>query len=346
MVQKILVTRHMGAPAHALLDASGFELIVNPADAEPSRAWVLEHVADPDVVAVALCHSQPSDKVDAEFLAAASPGLKVVSTLSVGYDHIDVKAAQAIGIKVGHTPGVLDNAVADITVTLVLMTMRRVGEGIELVKSGGWPQLPWGPFVLCGPSISHPSLTLSFLGFGRIAQQTLYRLLAFTSRSAPPTVLYHSSAARADQAELDAAHSARFGVAVRRVEADELARRADVLVVLCALTESTKGLVDSAFLDMMKPTAVLVNAARGPIVNTDDLARALDEGKLFGAGLDVITNEPHVGPENPLVRHPKCIVIPHMGSADYDTRNAMADLCARNAIAGAKDEALVAEVTL
>jgi len=177
-------------------------------------------------------------------------------------DHIDVKAAAAKGIKIGHTPGVLTAAVSDICVMLVLMTMRRVEEGIALVKAGEWPQVPWSPFVLCGPSISHPSLTLSFLGFGRISQETLRKLLVFTNRDAPPTVQYTSSRARPNQAELDADFSKEFGVKVERVEIDQLAKEADILVVLCDLNTSTTGLVNMDFLKKMKKSAVLVNGAR------------------------------------------------------------------------------------
>ncbi|CAK9784952.1 hypothetical protein CC85DRAFT_283940 [Cutaneotrichosporon oleaginosum] len=343
---KILVTRNVGHEAMKLLQATPFELVVNPEDAEPSREWVLEKISDPDVVAACIMHGQPSDKVDAELLERAGKGLKVISTFSVGFDHIDVKAANARGIKIGHTPGVLSDSVADITTMLVLMTMRRVEEGIALVKSGGWPQLPWAPFVMCGPGMNHPNLTIGFLGFGRISECVVDRLLAFTNKAAPPKIVYNSSRARANQAEIDARFSERWGVDVRRVEKDDVAAQADILIVLCALTPETTGIVDAAFLKKMKKTAVLVNAARGPIVNSDDLSAALDAGELFGAGLDVITGEPHIQPDHPLVLNKRCVVIPHMGSADYDTRNAMADLCVRNAIAGAEGKPLVAEVKL
>ena len=155
-----------------------------------------------------------------------------------------------------------DEAVADIVVMLVLMTMRRTEEGISLVKSGKWSQLPWAPWVLCGPSISHPSLTISFLGFGRISQEALSRLLAFTNKSHPPNVTYASSRARPDQAAIDEDFSKRFGVSVKRVEKDQLAAEADILIVLCDLNPSTKDYVDKAFLKKMKKTAVLVNGAR------------------------------------------------------------------------------------
>lgn len=177
-------------------------------------------------------------------------------------DHIDVQGAAAKRIKIGHTPGVLTAAVSDICVMLVLMTMRRVEEGIAIVKAGEWPQIPWSPFVMCGPSISHPSLTLSFLGFGRISQETLRKLLVFTNQELPPKVQYTSSRARPNQKELDKGFSKQFGVSVERVEKDELAKNADILVVLCDLNPSTKDLVNMDFLKKMKKSAVLVNGAR------------------------------------------------------------------------------------
>ena len=147
---------------------------------------------------------------------------------------------------------------------------------------------------------------------------------------------------------------------MKRVEKDELAKNADIVIVLCDLNPNTKDLVNKDFLKQMKNTAILVNAARvsthqekktssspqGPIVNSEDLAEALEKGEIFGAGLDVITGEPHINADHPLVKAKNCVVLPHMGSADYDTRNAMAERCARNAIQGAKGEDLVAEVKL
>ncbi|WOO78182.1 Glyoxylate reductase/hydroxypyruvate reductase [Vanrija pseudolonga] len=344
MAPKILITRNVGPEAMAKLEATDFELIVNPVDGEPTRAWVLEKVADPEVIAACIMHGQPSDKVDREFLDAASPNLKVVSTFSVGFDHIDVPYANSKGIKIGHTPGVLSNAVADTTVMLVLMTMRRVEEGIRLIKDNEWPNLPWAPFVMCGPAIGHPNLTIGFLGFGRISECVVERLLSFTSKTAPPTILYSNSRARDNQAAIDAEFSSRFGVKVARADKDDVAAKSDIVIVLCSQSPATIYLVNADFLKKMKKTAVLVNAARGPIVNSEDLAAALDAGEIFGAGLDVITGEPKVYADHPLVKHPKCVVIPHMGSADYDTRNAMADLCVSNAIAGATGQPLIAEV--
>ncbi|OWZ31240.1 hypothetical protein LQV05_002889 [Cryptococcus neoformans] len=341
---KILVTRNLGEHAMAILRQSDYDLIVNPEDAPPSREWVLNHLADPQVYAACIMHSQPSDKVDKELIATANDNLRCISTFSVGYDHIDVKAANARGIKIGHTPGVLSDAVADIAVILVLSTLRRIGEGINLVKSGNWKQQPWAPFVNCGLSIGHPSLTIGFLGFGRISQATVRRLLAFTNKEQSPRIMYTSSYRRDNQDEIDANFSKTFGVEVRREEKESLASQADILIVLCDLNPSTKDLVNKSFFQRMKKSAILVNVARGPIVNSEDLHEALVSGQIFGAGLDVLTGEPDIPADHPLLALDNCLVLPHLGSADYDTRNAMAERCVRNAIAAANGEPLVAEV--
>ncbi|WRT64274.1 uncharacterized protein IL334_001205 [Kwoniella shivajii] len=315
-MSKILVTRHVGEHAMRILENSGYELIINPEDSEPSREWVLKQLADPAVKAACIMHSQPSDKVDEELIDICNQNLKCISTFSVGYGERDMKRP--------------NSTVADITVMLVLMTLRKVGYGIDLVRRGDvserllaranvsqWPQLPWAPFVLCGHSIGHPGLTIGFLGFGRIPQAVVDRLLAFTNKDQPARILYTSSRARDNQDEIDAGFSKRYGVQVKRVEKDELAREADVLIVLCNLNPSTKDL--------------------GPVVNSEDLYNALKSRQIWGAGLDVLTGEPNIKPDHPLLHLDNC-------SADYDTRDKMAELCVRNAIAGATGKALLAEV--
>jgi glyoxylate/hydroxypyruvate reductase len=145
------------------------------------------------------------------------------------------------------------------------MTMRRIGEALQVVQEGQWPQTPWSPFLLTGPALTKPSLTIGFLGFGRISHFTLERLLAFTQprKSAhAPRCLYTSSRIRPNQQEIDDEYSERFGVETRHVEADVLARESDVLIILCSLNEDTKGMVNEDFLAKMKSDAVLINVAR------------------------------------------------------------------------------------
>lgn len=162
-------------------------------------------------------------------------------------------------------------SVADTAILLVLMAMRRAGEAIRIVQDGKWPQTPWSPFLLTGPALSRPSLTIGFLGFGRISHCTLQRLLAFTQSPTsehPPRCIYTSSHARPNQERIDEEYSRQFGVSTRRVEADVLAAESDVLIVLCTLNEKTKGMVDSKFLNRMKNDSVLINVARVSTIST------------------------------------------------------------------------------
>jgi glyoxylate/hydroxypyruvate reductase len=147
--------------------------------------------------------------------------------------------------------------------------MRRAGESIKLVQDGKWPQTPWSPFLLTGPALSRPNLTIGFLGFGRISHCTLQRLLAFTKTpgtEGPPRCIYTSSRVREDQGEIDNGLTKRFGVEVRRVEKEVLARESDVLIVLCSLNEETKGMVNEEFLGLMKRDSVLINVARVSLI--------------------------------------------------------------------------------
>lgn len=248
------------------------------------------------------------------------------------------------------------------------MAMRRAGEAIRIVQDGKWPQTPWSPFLLTGPALSRPSLTIGFLGFGRISHCTLQRLLAFTQSPTsehPPRCIYTSSHVRPDQQQIDEDYSRQFGVSTRRVEADLLADESDVLIVLCTLNEKTKGMVDGAFLNRMKKDSVLINVARvstfdtfhpirqesnpriqGPIVDSNALAEALQQGKIFAAGLDVIDGEPNIPADHPLVREPRCVVLPHIGSADRESRSQMALLCAKNVLAGVNGMEMPAELML
>ncbi|KAJ9112887.1 hypothetical protein QFC19_000442 [Naganishia cerealis] len=342
--RKIVVCRDLGKDAMTMLNSSGHEIVAWERDTPPSREWVLRNVNGASGVCVMM-----ADAVNDELLEAAGPSLKIVSTFSVGYDHFDIAAVKAKGIRVGYTPNVLNDSVADTAVLLVLMAMRRVGEALQVVQEGRWPQTPWSPFLLTGPALTRPSLTIGFLGFGRISHCTLERLLAFTQpRDSPhhPSCVYTSSRIRSNQQEIDNEYTARFGVPTRRVEADVLARESDVLIILCSLNEDTKGMVNETFLEKMKRDAVLINVARGPIVDSVALAAALEKGHLCGAGLDVIDGEPNIPANHPLVLNPRCIVLPHIGSASDMSRGSMADLCVRNVLAGVEGKEMPAELGL
>jgi len=282
-----------------------------------------------------------SDKVDEELLEATGPQLKVIASFSVGTDHVDRDALKKRSIRLGYTPTCLTDAVADISVMLVLMAQRRAGESMARVQAGDWPQMPWHPLLMTGPDIR--GSTVGFLGFGRIAQATLKRLIPFGIKD----VLYLTSKpgqpAREDHFGL--VKEAPLPMQPAK-DIDHLASLSDVIIVGCALSPSTKHIVNSSFLTKMKKTAVIVNIARGPVIDTNALVEALKTEQIFGAGLDVIENEPNIAADHPILKEKRCILVPHIGSATVRTREQMAEESVRNLLAGLKGEAMVNEAEL
>ncbi|KAI0263053.1 D-isomer specific 2-hydroxyacid dehydrogenase [Gloeopeniophorella convolvens] len=316
------------------------EIVAWPEDRKCERSWLLDKVAGATGAIVML-----SDKIDEEFFESAGPSLKVVSTTSVGFEHVDLRALHRRKIRLGYTPDVLTDAVADASVMLALMAGRNAGAGVTLVKEGKWPDFNFAPFFFTGPQLSTSALaqtrTVGFLGFGRIAQVTLARLAAFNITHC----IYSSNPTSARDPALDAALAARHGLqSVRGVELDELARESDVLFVLAPGGEKTRHVINAEFLRKMKKHAVLVNTARGTLVDSDALAQALREEWIWAAGLDVVENEPHVDADHPLVKEPRCVIVPHIGSATFETRLGMVSLAAQNALAGIDGEAMPAEL--
>jgi len=286
------------------------------------------------------------ERVTEKLVEAAGPALKIVSTMSTGVDHVDLSALSSRNIRLGYTPDVLTDAVADCSVMLALMASRCVTEAQSMLRSGTWASHGWGPYVFCGPQIgSGPSKkesTVGFLGFGRIAQATLVRMAAFGITHCA----YHNSGRR-DRSAQDRALAAKLGLQeVKRVELDELARTADFLFTLAPGGKETFHIVDEALLRKMKKTAVLVNTGRGPIVDTDALVKALREGWIWAAGLDCVEREPNLPADHPLLLEPRCAIIPHIGSATIETREAMALLCVENVVGGLKDGKIPAEYNL
>ncbi|KAG6919811.1 hypothetical protein DXG01_000313 [Tephrocybe rancida] len=239
------------------------------------------------------------------------------------------------GIKFGYTPDVLTAAVADLSVMLALMASRNTGEVISVVKDNKWPAVNWAPFGMCGPQLSTtdmaPKRTVGFLGFGRISQATLARLIPFGITDC----IYSSDPNSRPTPARDEDLAKRHGLnSLRRVDLGELARESDVLFVLAPGGPSTRHVVNEEFLQQMKKTSVLVNTSRGTLVDSDALAKALEEKWIWGAGLDVVEGEPHVSANHPLVKQPRCIVVPHVGSATFETRQGMATLAVNNLLAG------------
>jgi glyoxylate reductase len=247
-----------------------------------------------------------SDRVDAALLDAA-PRLRVVANHAVGVDNVDVAAATARGICVTNTPDVLTEATADLAFALALAAARRLGEGERLIRRGAWTG--WAPDQLLGVDVW--GRTLGLVGLGRIG-----RAMARRGRGFAMEVRY--------AAPRDAAGAAEVGA--RRVELDELFAGADVLSLHCPLTAATRGLVDARRLGLMKPTAILVNTARGACVDEAALAAALAAGRLAGAGLDVFAAEPVISPV--LLAEERVVLAPHIGSATTTARVRMGELCA------------------
>ena len=266
--------------------------------------------------------SMLTDPVDASLVAAA-PRLRVISQMAVGVDNIDLDACGEAGIPVGHTPDVLTEATADHAVALLLAAARRLAEGIDHVAAGRWG--PWRPDLLLGHDVH--GTTIGIVGLGRIGTAVARRLRAFGT-----TLLYTGPGRKA-------AAEAETGAAF--VTLDDLLERSDHVILTAPLTTETRHLVGAEQLDRMKPTATLVNVARGPLVDPDALVTALTDGAIASAALDVTEPEP-IPPDHPLVDLPNCTIVPHVGSATVATREAMADLAVDNLLAGLRGEPLPA----
>lgn len=254
-----------------------------------------------------------TDRIDAELLAAC-PRLRVVSSLSVGLDHVDLDAATARGIPVGHTPGVLVETTADLAFTLLLAAARRVAEGDRMVRAGGWrPERVWEPDLLLGRDVH--GATLGILGLGAIGQAVARRAQGFGM-----SVLAWSRTRRALPG-------------IEWAPLDELLARADFVSVHLALAPETRRLLDARALARLRPGAILVNTARGEIIDEGALVEALGSGRLAAAGLDVFEREP-LPPDSSLLELPNVVLTPHIGSASRATRARMAALAVDNLRAG------------
>ena len=253
-----------------------------------------------------------TDRIDAPLFAAAD-ALRVVSSCSVGVDHVDLKAASARGIPVGYTPGVLVETTADLCFALLLAAARRVPEADRFVRAGGWtPERRWEPEMLLGRDVH--GAVLGIVGLGPIGRAVARRARGFGMRV------------------LGFSRTRRSLPGVETVDLPELLAAADFVSVHVALTPQTRNLLDARALDRMKPGAILVNAARGGIVDEEALARALASGRLAAAALDVFEREP-ISPASPLLELPNVVLTPHIGSASVATRVRMAELAVENVLA-------------
>ena len=267
-----------------------------------------------------------TDRVDDEFLDAAGPQLRVVSNYAVGFDNIEVAACARRGVRVGNTPGVLTETTADLAWTLLMAAARRVPEGSRFVLDGKWKT--WDPLLLLGPDVH--GATIGIVGFGRIGQAVARRAQGFGME-----ILYH------DLEPLPASVSQPLGATYLPLE--ELLPRSDFVTLHVNLSPVTRRLINAETLAMMKPTAVLVNTSRGPVVDQVALATALREGVIWAAALDVTDPEP-IPMDDPLVALDNCLIVPHIASASRATRGKMAEMAAANLVAGVRGEPLPTEV--
>jgi glyoxylate reductase len=294
---RCFVTRQLPGPALDRL-RTAHEVEVWPERMPPSYDALRRSAASAEGLLTLL-----SDRIDAELIDAA-PRLRAISNYAVGYDNVDLDAATARGIPVGNTPDVLTEATADLAFALLLAAARKLPQAIDSVKAGEW--LTWDPAQHLGCDVY--GATLAIVGLGRIGQAVARRAAGFEM-----TVLHGGG---------------RSGEPL-----EQILERADFVSIHCPLTPATRQLIDAAALSRMRPTAILINTARGPIVDPEALGHALSDGTIAGAALDVTDPEP-LPRDHPLLSAPNLIVVPHIGSATHATRERMAELAVDNLLAG------------
>jgi glyoxylate reductase len=302
----IYVTRRIPGTAIARLQEIG-TVDVFPGPGAPTRKILLREVRNRVALLTML-----SDKITPEVIDAAGPNLCVISNYAVGFDNIDIAYATKKAIIVAHTPDVLTDSTADLAWALLMATARRLTEADQLTRSGGWKT--WEPTFMLGTDVHHK--TLGLIGLGRIGLSVARRALSFNMR-----VIYYS---RTRKPEIESALHVEYH------SLDELLRQSDFVSIHVPLTPETRDMIGEAQLKLMKPSAILVNTARGPIINEHALVHALKNSYIRAAGLDVYREEPTRN--YALLQLPNVVLSPHLGSATIETRNKMADLAATNII--------------
>jgi glyoxylate reductase len=317
MVDRVIVTRRPPGGAVDRLSAQ-FDVWVWPHDREIDPAVLEAEVRRADGL-----YSMLTDRIDRSLLERAER-LRVISTMAVGVDNIDLRYCGERGIAVGHTPDVLTDSTADLAWALLMASSRRLAESVDWVRSGSWTR--WEPQALLGRDVS--GTTLGIVGMGRIGRAIARRASGFDME-----ILCASRSPVTDPDDLG----------VVEVALGDLLARSDHVVLCASLTDDTRGLIGRAELAMMKPTANLVNVARGPLVDTDALLDALTRGVIRCAALDVTDPEP-LPADHPLVELGNCTIVPHIGSATQRTRVAMADLAVDNLVAGLRGAPMPARI--
>jgi lactate dehydrogenase-like 2-hydroxyacid dehydrogenase len=295
---RIVVTRRLPGPVEARLTRC-YDAILNPEDIPPSHEDIMAKAVEGTRALVVTV----GDPIGAALIGALPASVQAISTVSAGHDHIDLAAARARGIMVTNTPDVLTEATADIAMLLILAAARRAGEGFLDVLNDRWAG--WSPTHMMGRDLS--GRRLGIVGMGRIGRAVAHRARAFGM-----AIHYHSRRRMAPAQEQGATHHATL---------ESLLAVSDVLSIHCASTPETRGLIDAAALAQLPEGAILVNTARGDIVDDDALIAALRRGRLFAAGLDVYRGEPVIDPRYRELKN--VFLLPHLGSATLETRIAM-----------------------
>lgn len=298
-----------------------YEVIIHRGKTPMPRKTLIEKIRNVDGL---ICF--PYDIIDKEILKSAEK-LRVISTYSVGYDHIDLNSARKKSIKIGYTPEVLTNATADLTVGLMLDLMRRITEGDRLIRAGKWSQI-FGAHDYVGVDLE--GKTLGMLGMGRIGQAVVKRARGFGM-----TTKYHI------RTRLSKIHEKRLGIEF--VSFSELIKTSDVLSLHVPHTKQTHHIINLNSLQKMKKTAILINTARGKIINEKDLIRALKTKTIAGAALDVFEKEP-IGKNHPLTKMQNVVLAPHIGSSSAETRAKMAQITVQNLVLGLHGKKMIYSV--
>ncbi|NWF96246.1 MAG: D-glycerate dehydrogenase [Candidatus Thorarchaeota archaeon] len=311
MKQSVFVTRQIPDVGLRMMSEE-FSVDVWEREEPPSVSEIISRAKNAQGLVTLL-----SDRIDRELLQSLCK-VKVIAQYAAGVDNIDLSAATERGILVTNTPGVLTETTADLAWALIMAASRRVAEADRYVRAGEW-KVAWTPSTFLGNDIC--GSTLGILGMGRIGLAVARRAMGFSMR-----ILYFS------RSETDITREAEATTGARRVNFETLLRESDILSIHVPLNTQTRALIGERELRMMKPSAVLVNTSRGPVIDENALARVLTSGHLAGVGLDVFEAEP-LPLSNPLLSIPRVVLTPHIGSASHSTRNRMAAMCVENLVA-------------
>jgi glyoxylate reductase len=314
MKPRVYITRRIPEQGIKLI-AEFCDIVVHPDEEPPEEKEIIRNIRNKDAILCLL-----SDRINKNVIDAA-PMLKVISTMSAGFEHIDVSEATKKGIYIGYTPGILTDATADLAFALLLSVSRRIVDADRFVRELNW-KIAWSPALFLGQSVC--GSTVGIIGLGRIGRGMAKRAQGFSMK-----VVYTGTA------RLSSEDEKKLGVKYRSL--DDLLRESDFVSLHIPLTKETYHIMDEKRLRLMKPGAILINTSRGSTIDETALIKALKEKRIAGAGLDVFEKEP-VEDDNPLLKMDNVILLPHIGSATEKTRGEMSEIAANNLLAALKGQ--------